>query len=312
MLISEKIAVLIFLGMVAIVYILEMRLIFISIFRKLTAKKAKDIIFSKPAIVIHSLALIGIVCFLYGYFIEPYWIQVNTVEIRTEKLASTSLRIVQISDLHCDDKLRNEKRLVDLINPMKPDIIVFTGDALNTPTALGLFKETLKELKANLGKFAVRGNFDTWYWSDLDLFGDTGFIELDGKSTEVQKNGETFHLSGVNCEYPNVARRLLKNISEDEFSILLYHYSDLVEDLHSQNVDLYLAGHTHGGQIAVPFYGALVTLSQFGKKYEAGKYQVDDTLLYVNRGIGMEGGYVPRIRFWARPEITIFDIKAEK
>ena len=104
------------------------------------------------------------------------------------------------------------------------------------------------------------------------------------------------------------------------FSIFLHHYPDLVEDLAGQNarlaedgesrrVDLYLAGHTHGGQIALPFYGAIITLSEFGKKYESGMYKVADIVLYVNRGIGMDGGPSPRARFFARPEITVFEIK---
>lgn len=88
----------------------------------------------------------------------------------------------------------------------------------------------------------------------------------------------------------------------------MYHSPDLVEDLPPNAVDLYVAGHTHGGQVALPFYGALVTLSRFGKKYEAGLYHVGDTTLYVNRGIGMEGGPAPRVRFCARPEITVFEI----
>ncbi|MEJ2705392.1 MAG: hypothetical protein P8Z79_23375, partial [Sedimentisphaerales bacterium] len=82
----------------------------------------------------------------------------------------------------------------------------------------------------------------------------------------------------------------------------------LIEDITDFPVDLYLAGHTHGGQVALPFYGALVTLSEYGKEYESGKYQVGTTTLYVNRGIGMEGGPVPRVRFWARPEITVFEV----
>ncbi len=80
---------------------------------------------------------------------------------------------------------------------------------------------------------------------------------------------------------------------------------DLIEDLKNLNVDLYLAGHTHGGQIALPIYGALITLSKFGKKYESGMYTVDDTILYVNRGIG---GHASAVRFFARPEITVFEV----
>ena len=74
------------------------------------------------------------------------------------------------------------------------------------------------------------------------------------------------------------------------------------------NIDLYLAGHTHGGQVALPFYGALVTLAATGKKYESGLHQLGNTYIYTNRGIGMEGGRAPRVRFCARPEVTVFDI----
>jgi len=66
---------------------------------------------------------------------------------------------------------------------------------------------------------------------------------------------------------------------------------------------------THGGQIALPFYGALITLSKFGKRYESGLYHEAQTSMYVNRGIGMEGGFAPRVRFWATPEITTIEIR---
>jgi hypothetical protein len=73
-------------------------------------------------------------------------------------------------------------------------------------------------------------------------------------------------------------------------------------------VDLYCAGHTHGGQVALPLYGALITFSKYGKKYEAGLYREGETWLYVNRGIGMEGGSTPRVRFWAPPEVTVIEV----
>jgi len=75
-----------------------------------------------------------------------------------------------------------------------------------------------------------------------------------------------------------------------------------------KDVDLYCAGHTYGGQIDLPFYGALMTLSKYGKKYEAGLYRKEGTWMYVNRGIGMEGCPAPRVRFCARPELTIIEI----
>jgi predicted MPP superfamily phosphohydrolase len=78
--------------------------------------------------------------------------------------------------------------------------------------------------------------------------------------------------------------------------------------MEASKIDLYLAGHTHGGQVALPFYGALITLSKTGKKYESGLHHLSNTYMYTNRGIGMEGGKAPRVRFCARPEVTVIDI----
>ncbi len=308
----EKVSVTLFLLIVVTVYAVEMCLIFACLLNRLRGKQATNIFFTKFACFVHSLAVLGIICFLYGFFVEPYWIDVTTIEIQTEKFNHTSLRLVHISDLHCEQKVRNEEKLVKLINGIQPDIIIFTGDTLNTPAALQLLKGTLKQLKAKLAKFAVQGNFDVWYWSDLDLFGDTGFEVLDRKTISMQKDGETFSISGLSCQSSTTCRSLLKNNQSNIFNIFLYHYPDLIEDLSDLNVDLYLAGHTHGGQVAMPFYGALVTLSRFGKKYEAGMYTVNETILYINRGIGMEGGHIPRVRFFARPEVTVFDIRPKQ
>jgi uncharacterized protein len=79
--------------------------------------------------------------------------------------------------------------------------------------------------------------------------------------------------------------------------------------LNGSHIDLYLAGHTHGGQIALPYFGAIITLAKYGKKYEAGEYQVGNIILYVNRGIGLAAGVNPKMRFFARPEITVIDLK---
>ena len=73
-------------------------------------------------------------------------------------------------------------------------------------------------------------------------------------------------------------------------------------------VDLYLAGHTHGGQLRLPLFGALVTSSDFWKRYEAGRYREGQTTLYVSRGLGMEGLGAPRARFLAPPEIVVWDL----
>jgi len=309
MIASEKMALILFLLLAASPYVLEIVFLVRYINNKSKKKNAAKIFVSKPAFAIHTIAAAGIICFLYALLIEPYWLEVKNITIETEKISSAELRIVHISDLHCEEKIRNEKRLVEEINALRPDVIVFTGDSLNTSDALANFKKTMGDLKAGIGKFAVRGNFDVWNWRDLDLFGGTGFELLDEDTVKVEKNGESFYISGLSCKKPSEVKKVLADVPGDCFSIFLFHYPDLIKDIDNLNVDLYLCGHTHGGQVAIPFYGAIITFSKYGKKYESGMYKVGETILYVNRGIGMESSPAPKVRFFSRPEITVIDIK---
>ena len=299
----------VFLGVVIAIYAAEAYLILDAIKSRRRGQGIPKLFWSRRAIFIHFLATVGVACALYGHFIEPYWVEVKTVEIPTTKLHQTTIRLVQISDTHCTITPLNEKKMVEIINGLKPDIIVFTGDAANNGKGLKRFKETMKELEARLGKFAVRGNIDASFWYRVDIFGGTGFVELEGNSIEIDKDGEKIWITGVSWERQGKAAGALKKVPDDCFSVFLCHMPDLVEDLNGLNVDLYLAGHTHGGQIALPFYGAIVTLSKFGKKYESGEYKVGSTILYVNRGLGLAAGVNPKMRFFARPEITVFDLK---
>lgn len=304
MLFKEFLSLRIFLGVLAVLYI---GTVYVLVRFFFTPRAERHKVITKPAIAVFIAAGVGLVCFLYGVFIEPYWVQIKYVTVYTDKLKQTAFRVVHFSDTHTDVKARLEPRLVQIINGLNPDIIVFTGDTINTARALPLFKQTLSQMQARYGKFAVQGNDDCWYWRKNDLFGTTGFIPLDKKKVDVVKNTEAISVYGLDYKYFDRVDRVLGKSDPQRFNILLFHSPRLIHSLKAFPVDLYLCGHTHGGQVALPGYGALVTLSKFGKRYEAGKYQVGNTLLYVNRGIGMEGSHV-RVRFFARPEITVFDI----
>ncbi|MBU0468876.1 MAG: metallophosphoesterase [Candidatus Omnitrophica bacterium] len=299
---TEHIAVSAFIFFWGIVFISE----FEYLKKKFRDQKPKNTFKTK---ILHVLALIGLLCALYGFFIEPYWIDVHHVDIFTDKLKSNSLRIVHISDLHCESRIRNETKAVKIINELNPDIIVFTGDSLNLASALPLFQNTLKNLNATLGKFAVKGNWDTHNQGHLNSLQNTGFTELNGKSFMLSKNNDRITFSGLSSISDiNKAPNIFKDLDPDIFNVFLFHRPGLIEEVSSYPVDLYLAGHTHGGQIRLPFYGALVTLTKHGKKYETGKYKIKNSILYINRGLGLEGGSTPRARFLSRPEITVFNI----
>jgi predicted MPP superfamily phosphohydrolase len=305
----EIIVFFVFVSTVFLIYLSEAILFSLFVYNKLRKRKRRTLL-NKRALPIHFIAILGIVCFFYGYFVESYNIEVNNIEIRTSKLKNTSFRILQFSDLHCDKRPANEKQIVQIINDLKPDIIAFTGDAINRPRFLPVFKETMNNLKAPLGKFAIYGNWETEHWPGLDYYSQTDFKLLNKKTISLEKNNETIALSGLSWEYGRTADDLLRNLSSENYNIFLFHSPDLAGYIHNYSIDLYLCGHTHGGQIALPFYGALITMTKNGKKYEAGQYTISKTLLYVNRGLGMDS-YPPRIRFCARPEITVFDIIPE-
>jgi len=311
MLPREKLSLLFFLAFFVGLYGFEVLLLTRYILNRIQRRRGKSSLLTKPAMVLHALVIVSVLCLLYGYFIEPYWIEVSGTTIRTAKLKTTSVRVVQISDLHCDSKPRNEERAVRIVNQLKPDVIVVTGDCLNRASALPRLQAMLRGLEAPLGKLAIRGSFEVRYWFALDLLENTGFRWLDRDAVTVRKGDEAIDIFGLSLDLPQACRDLLQEATRDRFSIFLFHTPDLIEDIRGLGVDLYLCGHTHGGQVALPVYGALITLSKFGKKYESGKYGVDGTMLYVNRGLGLEPKPAPQVRFLARPEIAVFDIVPE-
>ncbi len=265
------------------------------------------------------LAGVGLLCFAYGYFVEPYWPQVTHVRIESAKLkgAQRPVRVVHISDLHCDPTTRLEERLPDIVAAERPDLIVFTGDSLNSPEGLPVLRKLLPRLAAVAPTYAVRGNWDTAYWRREELFGGTGVKEQRKEAARVDVAGTSLWVAGAPfaslAEPPEGERtgieNMLRDAPPDAFTLFLYHTPDLILEAAATNrVDLYCAGHTHGGQVALPLYGALVTLSKFGKKYESGLHREGGTWLYVTRGVGMEGGPAPRVRFFARPEVTVIEL----
>jgi predicted MPP superfamily phosphohydrolase len=132
---------------------------------------------------------------------------------------------------------------------------------------------------------------------------------VSNSAVSISIRGRSVWVGGLAVGAKGALRGLLASAPPDQLRILLHHYPDAVLRAAKIGVDLYLAGHTHGGQVALPFYGALVTLSTLGKAFESGLHRVGNTWEYTNRGLGMEGGTAPRVRFAARPEVTVIDVR---
>ncbi|HEX8283597.1 MAG TPA: metallophosphoesterase [Pyrinomonadaceae bacterium] len=316
---AESSVVLMFVCAVAAVYVLAACALVRLALRRfgMIERPSRAVLFGERGAL--ALAAVGLACFAYGYFVEPYWPEVRRVRVESAKLkgAARPVRVVHISDLHCDPEPRLEERLPDLVAAERPDLIVYTGDSLNSPDGLPVLRKLLPRLAAVAPTFAVRGNWDTAYWNRTELFAGTGVVELRKEAARVDVAGTSVWVAGApfaSLAEPPAGTRggieaALKDVPPGAFTVFLYHTPDVImEAAETGRVDLYCAGHTHGGQVALPVYGALVTLSKFGKRFESGLHRVGSTWLYVTRGVGMEGGPAPRVRFFARPEITVIEL----
>lgn len=308
---QERISLLVFALVVLAICIAEIAILVGSLRRRSHGRSARRILFAPWAIGVHVLVVAMFVSLLYGYFIEPRWIDVHTETLQTPLLKTATFRIVQISDLHCDEKPRNEERAVEIINALKPDVVVATGDYLNHTAGLARLRDMLSRLEAPLGKFAVTGNFEVFHWPELNVLADSTFRVLDRETVLVTKDGDTIAITGLGFALSDAPKDPSYGFSDDRFDVFLFHTPDLIEELQNRGIDLYLCGHTHGGQVALPWYGAVITFSKFGKKYESGMHRVGDTTLYVNRGLGLEPRPAPQIRLFARPQIVVFDVRPQ-
>lgn len=305
--IEERLRLALMLFFVITIIAVEIGVILVWI-REKTGREVSGSQFANPMVrtIFSLLFLLLVFCFFYAWLIEPYWIDVTWTKLETPKLKEgTKVRLIHLSDIHSRGWGKNEKKIPSIVNSFNPDIICLTGDYMNDISALEAVRGMVGALKARYGIFAVRGNWDADLFPDVEIFKGLPVRMLNGEGVRINVGEGKSFIIGLDVYGESALDDLLIRRNKKDFVILLYHYPDLIEDIQGKGVDLYLAGHTHGGQIALPFYGAILTLSRHGKKYERGIYKVGETTLYVNRGIGTET--LP-FRFFSRPEIAVFEI----
>jgi predicted MPP superfamily phosphohydrolase len=257
---------------------------------------------------------------VYATRFEPFRLGVTRVEIQTPKLPTgRRIRLVQIADLHIERITRRERDLIEQVNALDADFCLYTGDYLNfsyigEPEAITEARQVLSAIHARHGAYAVRGTHQVDPNALLPtLFAELPIRWLRSEHVTARHDGCAITFAGASCtrareiDVPAV-ERALSDVPQDIFTVLLYHTPDLVPEAIAAGADLYLAGHTHGGQIRLPLYGAVMTATEVGKRYEMGRYDVDGLTLYVSRGLGMEGKGAPRARFLCPPEIVCIDV----
>ena len=232
-------------------------------------------------------------------YLEPTWLKVRRLRIGN---GPPTYRFVHFTDLHHKGDRDYLQAVVAKINSLAPDFVCFTGDIIEEEKYLAEALEILSGIKSPM--FGVPGNHD--YWSKASFapihrcFSATGGAWLLDEQRAAA--GGKLNLIGITCSHGNQAQLPLNPAVKN---ILLMHYPAWVKKLDGPKFDLMLAGHSHGGQVRIPFYGPL--LVPYGvDEFDMGIYQTASGPLYVNAGIGYV--YTYNFRFNCRPEITVIEI----
>lgn len=255
----------------------------------------------------------------WGVFYETDRLVVREDNIPLSQWDLPPLTIGVLSDIHAGSPhidAAKIKLVVEKINAAKPDIILLAGDFVIDGVLGGQFMEPaeigqlLSALHAPLGVYAVTGNHEWGMEAQAmkDALDKAGIIVLSNESVQVPfGNGDHFWLAGIGdykTGYPDI-KAVMKNIRSDKRpAIALTHIPDIFSILPAR-VALGIGGHTHGGQISIPFYGPLLTNSEFGQRYAGGVVREGIKTFFISRGIGTS---ILPVRIGVPPEINILHI----
>jgi uncharacterized protein len=229
----------------------------------------------------------------HARWIEPDWLSVRTHRLNP----NPTLRIAHFTDIHHRGDEARLREVVRTVDTLKPDFAVFTGDLVEEADMFAPALEILATLRCPL--YGIAGNHDYWARVDFGL-ARTALARTGGawlKDTALDVGNGRVRLLALD-RLPAVAKP-----RDGVFNLVLMHYPVWADRL-PYKADLLLAGHSHGGQVRIPFYGALVKPHDVGR-YELGWYDTPAGRLYVNPGIG---SLKVDFRFNCRPEVTLFEI----
>lgn len=251
----------------------------------------------------------------WGLWGRRRFVRRRVIEVPVERLHPDleGYRIVQLSDLHIgsyDDRARG-LQWATLANALSPDLVVVTGDLVTSGTAYyGDVAEVLARLRAKDGVFVVLGNHDQWDAAALaSVIESRGPRVLANEHVRIERGRGAFTLAGVDDAYSgrDDVELTLSGRPEDLPTVLLAHYPDFFAAAARHGVDLTLSGHTHGGQLGVPFLADRLNLASLLGQPSRGLFQRGSSSLYVNAGLGTTG---PPLRIGVAPEIAVLVLRS--
>lgn len=249
--------------------------------------------------------IIGLII-AYGFFIEPKLITVKEQKITINNWPDNfnGFKIVHISDIHYGRVFDDEsfQKLIDSINEQKPDIVVLTGDLIDKDTKMttnmaNKISKLLNKINATTGKYAINGNNDLNFDEWINIVTEGGFKDLNNTYDTIYKDGySNIFIAGASTVEDKLSINdklktsidYLNSFEKDGpiYKILLLHEPDVIDDMSVNPFDLILAGHSHAGQIRLPFIGAII-LPDGAKKYYDSHYKIENSDLYISNGLGV-------------------------
>lgn len=259
-----------------------------------------------------SIILIIALTVVYARYVGTSGLLVKEYPIRSKKITDNynGFKIAHFSDFHYGrtTHLEELKNLVDDINKMKPDIIVFTGDFIDRDThiddtEMSKIIDELKKFNSTYGNYYVNGNHDNKFDKYYQMFDSAGFNNLNNTYDVIYNtNNETILISGLGTKKNTLFLNEVFDNKKYNYTINIMHYPDYMDDVENYNFDLVLAGHSHNGQITIPFYGGIITANN-AKKYNKPHYKVKNSDLYISSGIGTSNF---NFRLFNRPSYNLY------
>lgn len=276
-----------------------------------------------------SAVVIGVLA--WAFFVEPHWYHLRRIKLKGRKKLHKSITILHLSDIHFQKKEGAKKHFFQKLSMLNPDLLFLTGDIIENDDGIDTAVQLISGIRSRYGAFFVPGNHEyyDYHWLDtlryylrlgntaavrnqFDLFvsklAQIGVKTLVNQSVKLEVHGNHVWIGGTDDPVTQKVdfNAALSGMGPQTFNILLTHHLDSLLKLHHHGIDIVFAGHTHGGQVQIPFLGPLICETKLPRRYVDGLHEYKGMTTFVSRGVGT--GRLLKPRFACRPEAVFFEL----
>lgn len=261
---------------------------------------------------VYILLIISLIV-IYSIYIEPKYLTIKEYKIENKDIPDSfdGIKIIHFSDVHYKSSvdLNYIKKIIKKINSIKPDLVFFTGDFLDeryqyNETDIKNIENEFNKINSTLGNFAVTGDHDIKHKETFNKMFEKSFTILENEEKLLYYK-ETTPISLIGLSVTDVNYEVLST-EQNYYRFILTHEPDEYEKIKDYNFNIQLSGHSHNGQIRIPFIGAIYT-PKGAKKYYDEYYKLNNKEIFISNGIGTSG---INVRFNSRPSINLYRVYA--